>query len=66
MQTLRTASLWFNFTGSYKKKSVRSAFKVFNLHFGHCDSSSFFYLKNMLPNNLNKICARILTLQVKL
>ena len=31
-----------------------STFKMFILHAGHCDCSSFSHL-NMLPNNLNKI-----------
>ena len=43
-------------------EGLMPAFKVFILHAGHCDSSSFFPLKNMLPDNLNKICVHILTL----
>ena len=62
MQMLRTASLWFNFTGSYKKKSVRSAFKVFILHVGHCDSSSFFLLKKHAVKQFKqKLCSHFNT-----
>ena len=43
-------------------EGLMPAFKVFILHAGPCDSASFFYLKDMLPEILNKICARILTL----
>ena len=43
-------------------EELMSAFNVFTLHTGHCDSSSFFQLKYMLPDNLNKICVHILTL----
>ena len=43
-------------------EGLMSAFEIFTLHAGHCDSSTFFPLKNMLPDNLNNICVRILTL----
>ena len=43
-------------------EGLMSALKVFILHAGHWDSSSFFPFKNMLPDNVNKICVLILTL----
>ena len=48
---------------SKSSEGLMSAFKVFTLHTGHCHSSSFFALKkNMLADNLNKICVHILKL----
>ena len=42
-------------------EGLMSAFKIFILHAGHCDSSSFFPLKHA-AKQFNKICVRILTL----
>ena len=43
-------------------EGLMSAFKVFILHLNIVIRPHFFHLKNMLPDNLNKICVCILTL----
>ena len=43
-------------------EGLMPAFKIFVLHAGHRDYSHFFHIKNMLPDNLNKICVHILRL----
>ena len=60
--TLELSGLSNDSRVSKSSEGLMSAFKVLTLHTGHCHSSSFFALKkNMLADNLNKICVHILT-----